>query len=90
MLTCQNLKLISDNEIKIRSDLLDKVIRLKILEQLLITFDQLIDIRLTKLHHELLSVLKVESNDLEYQWVQLISHHTNHIVFSVNNKPNFG
>jgi hypothetical protein len=56
MFTCQNLKLISDNEIEIRSDLLDKVIRLEILEQLLITFDQLIDIRLTKLHHELLSV----------------------------------
>jgi hypothetical protein len=56
MFTCQNFKLISDNEIEIRSDLLDKVIRLEILEQLLITFDQLIDIRLTKLHHELLSV----------------------------------
>eukprot|EP00356_Strombidium_inclinatum_P007015 CAMPEP_0170509946 /NCGR_PEP_ID=MMETSP0208-20121228/65493_1 /TAXON_ID=197538 /ORGANISM="Strombidium inclinatum, Strain S3" /LENGTH=191 /DNA_ID=CAMNT_0010793357 /DNA_START=4371 /DNA_END=4946 /DNA_ORIENTATION=- len=81
----QDLDLIPDNQIEIRSDLLDQLIGLHVLQDLLVALHELIDVRLTQLHHVLLAKLELEGNDLEDQGLQLVPHHTNYILFSVDN-----
>jgi len=89
LLASQDLYLVSHNQVQIGRDLLDQGIRLQILEYLLVSLNKLIDVRLTQLHHEFLSELKIECDDLENERLMLVSHHTDNIILSINDLASF-
>ena len=84
LLASQHLDLVSDDQIEIRSDLLDESVWLQILEYLLVSFNKLINVRFTQLHHELFPELEVERDDFEYKRLILVSHDAHNILFAVN------
>ena len=84
LLASQHLDLVSDDQIEIRSDLLDESVWLQILEYLLVSFNKLINVRFTQLHHELFPELEVERDDFEYKRLILVPHDAHNILFAVN------
>ena len=50
----------------------------------MVAFNQLIDVGLAKLYHELFSKLKIECNDFENERLLFVSHDTDDIVFAID------
>lgn len=76
----ENLDPVSLDQVEIGRDLLDEFIWFDILQDLLVAFDQFINIGLVELHHELFTKLQVERYHFEDQRILLMAKNADYVL----------